>query len=830
MLVNFINSTIERLKQNGVSEEEIERMAKRHTFSRYLPYRAYDPKDRYYINSDDTYGFLWEVIPLAYASKTTHDTIEQVLKTVPFGTVLQVILYADNNIAPIINRYLSLRKNGSEKVDTITRKTAELFMRASKEGFRNIAKIPARNFRCFVALKIKSKKEFKNDDRFLRDSVHEVLNGCGLNPRYMKPQALCMWLQRIFNDTRDLPTNWTYNDNIPINKQILIGGAQTNIKFDHIALGEKVVKIQTLKEYPTESLDDLTINQVMGGIWGQKEDGNQCNFPFMVSVNITIENMKNHFHGKTNMLMFQKKSGSTAGHKYDRQNELALAAREVDRGNRFVRVIPSIITFSANKEKANETAARMKRLWESAGFTVNNDRGILSPLFLVSLPFGLYNTKKNLDFLERDRIMTTEAAARMLPFQGDFSGIGEPVSIFLGRKGQVVPINLFNPDSPNQNALISATTGSGKSYLMNRIITDMRTTGAIVRVFDLGKSYKKLAEILGGNFIEFRKDSKICINPFTTIKDINEDIGILSLIISQMIWSSSGARPTETQMTIIKTATNQVFDDYGTDGNIDLVKKACQNFKHVLKSRDEISDPESIQTITSLAAELAFNLDDFTTRGPYGRWFNGKSTLNIDSDEFVVLELEELKTQEELFNVVVMQIVNYVTKNLYLSDRLNPRLIVFDEAWQWFKEGSFLGEVVENGYRLARKYYGSFITIFQSMLDLQKFGKSGAVLNENSAYKFLLMADYGKSQKEGLIDFQPFMMKILESVRLIKGRYSEVLIKTPNGTGVARLPADPFTHLVFTSDPRDNAKIDQLAAEEGISKIDAIEKMVSLAN
>jgi conjugal transfer ATP-binding protein TraC len=191
--------------------------------------------------------------------------------------------------------------------------------------------------------------------------------------------------------------------------------------------------------------------------------------------------------------------------------------------------------------------------------------------------------------------------------------------------------------------------------------------------------------------------------------------------------------------------------------------------------------------------------------------------------------LEELIAMTELFNVVILQIVNYVTGNLYLSDRSNPRTIVFDEAWKWFKEGTFLGEVVENGYRLARKYYGSFITIFQSLLDLKKFGKSGQVLNENSAYKFFLMANYEKARQEKLIDLDPFMMQIVNSVQLVKGSYSEIFVQTPLNMGVARLPSDPFSHMVFTSDPRENALLEKIAAAKGVSKLDAIEQMAESA-
>ncbi|MFN2245891.1 MAG: TraC family protein [Candidatus Promineifilaceae bacterium] len=814
-LIDKLMETLKLSRGDGIRVKDVEASLVRNRFSDHLPFRAYDPEDKFYLNADDSYGFLWETTPLVYGCKTSYDMLEQILKTVPMGTVLQVILYADSFIDPIIDEYLRLR-NGD---GVMSKKTAELFKKAGQEGFANIGHIPARRFRCFFALKLHLQDGFGDDARFLRDSVFEVLKGCGLTPRYLAPQGLCEWLQRLFNDGCDVPGPgaWHYNDEIPIQRQIIMGGSRTRVGFSHIELGEeKLLGIQTIKEYPHEALNDLTMNKTIGGLWGPQDDANQCHFPFMISVNIVVENLKHIFHGKTNMMMFQQKKGSGAGHKLDKQEELAWAAREVDRGERFVRVIPTILSISTDSRKASENTARIKRLWENQGFAVNNDRGILGPLFILSLPFGLYRTKNNLEFLQRDRIMPTASAARLLPIQGDFFGFGRPVSFLVGRKGQIVPIDLFNPDAPNHNALVTATTGSGKSYLMNRILSDLLSTGTIIRVFDLGRSYEKLTQIVKGNFIHFGKNSQVCVNPFSTVRDIDEEIGTLSLIVSQMVWSSSKDKPTETQMSVIKAAVRRVWDDYGTDGDIDYTKAALLGL-------------DGSGKIKEIAEELAFNLSDFTTRGPYGRWFNGKASLDIERDRFVVLELEELIARTELFNVVILQIVNYVTQNLYLSDRSNPRTIVFDEAWKWFKEGTFLGEVVENGYRLARKYYGSFITVFQSLLDLKKFGKSGQVLNENSAYKFFLMANYDKAKEEKLIDLDPFMMQIINSVQLVKGNYSEVFVQTPLNMGVARLPSDPFTHMVFTSDPRENALIDKIAAAKGVSRLDAIEQMAENA-
>jgi conjugal transfer ATP-binding protein TraC len=820
-IIDRLIALLDSYRTEGIRVKDIEAPLLRNRFSDHLPFRAYDPQEKFYLNVDDSFGFLWETTPLVYGNKASYDMLEQILNTVPMGSVLQVILYADSYIDPIIAEYLSLRNGDGE----LSKKTAELFKKASAEGFANIGHIPARRFRCFVALKLQLADGFGDEARFLRDSVFEVLKGCGLLPRYLEPQGLCDWLQRLFNDSGDAPAAgvFRYNEEIPLNRQIIMGGSRTRIGFSNIELGEeKVVSIQTIKEYPHEALDELTMNKIVGGLWGPRDDANQCHFPFWVSVNIVVENLKHIFHGKTNLMMFQQKRGSGAGHKMDKQEELAWAAREVDRGGRFVRVIPTILSFSANSAQASENTARSKRLWENQGFTINNDRGILTPLFISSLPFGFYNTKNNLEFLQRDRIMPTASAARLLPIQGDFFGFGEPVTLLLGRKGQVVPIDLFSPQAPNHNALITATTGSGKSYLMNRLLSDLLSTGAIVRIFDLGRSYQKLCGIKRGNFIYFGKHSKVCVNPFSTVRDIDEEIGVLSLIVSQMVWSSSRDKPSETQMTVIKAAVRKVWDDYATEGDIDRVKAALLDFEGCMKKEDYRFGDGKIKEI---AGELAFNLNDFTSQGPYGRWFNGKASLDIEKDRLVVLELEELMAMNELFNVVILQIVNYVTQNLYLSDRANPRVIVFDEAWKWFKQDTFLGEVVENGYRLARKYYGSFITIFQSLLDLKKFGKSGQVLDENSAYKFLLMANYEKARQEKLIDLDPFMMEVLNSVQLVKGSYSEIFVQTPLNMGVARLPSDPFSHMVFTSDPRENAMLEKIAAAQGVTRLEAIEKM-----
>lgn len=826
MLAGFIHKVIARCNLDEmVSEGDILKLVQRDKFSNLLPYIAYDPESHAYITSDDKLAFIYECLPLTYGSEEIHNSLELIINTVPYGTVLQAILYADDDIEHVLEHYQYLRKDAPAQFQVIPERTAQLFRDAARHGFKNIANIPARVFRLFFCVKLPL-TSFDDNTRYLRDSMHESLSGANLCPSYMAPGDLCRVLQRIFNDETDLPPrSWNYNEQLPIRKQIIMGGTRTKIEFDHIRLGqEKYVSLQTIREYP-ESISDLTINEALGGVFGASDDGNQLNFPFLASTNIVVEDLKSFLHAKTNASMFQEKKGSSAKHKMTKEQELIWAVSEAESGVRFVRVIPSIMTFARSREQLSQNVSKVQGLFvkKGKGFTINNDKGILAALFLLSLPLGLYPTKLNLEWLERDRIMPASSAARLLPTQADYSGIGRPVTILKGRKGQVVAFDIFDKELPNQNGFIAASTGSGKSYFCNRLIMDMRSIGAVIRVVDLGKSFRKLCRLLEGNFLEFTPEVKVCLNPFTNVKDLDAELGNLSDTINQMVWSATGQKPNETQVSLVKAAIRQVWDDYGPDAldQIDRIQLCLTNVKEILRFESEFAS-DHLRNIQTLGAELAFNLEEFTSRGAYGRWFHGRSTLDIEQDEFVVLELDELYKQRELFNVVVMQIINYMSNNLYLSDRSKPRMHLFDEAWMWADGSSFVGNSIIRGYRTARKYYGGFFSIYQSLADLDCYGEQKHVLVDNSAWTFLLRGEKYDARQDEIMGLSPFQASIVRSMSLMKGKYSEVFVKNPFNAGVVRLPNDKFTHLVCTSDPKDNEMIMNVANHHNVSEIEAI--------
>ncbi len=96
----------------------------------------------------------------------------------------------------------------------------------------------------------------------------------------------------------------------------------------------------------------------------------------------------------------------------------------------------------------------------------------------------------------------------------------------------------------------------------------------------------------------------------------------------------------------------------------------------------------------------------------------------------------------------------------------------------------------------------------------------------SSAFKFFLEApNYDAIRETGLIEYDPFVMKMLKSVRTNKPLYSEIFMDSPFGIGIVRLVVDPYSYFIYTSSAKEVAEIEQLM-KEGMSNDEAIHAMV----
>ncbi len=823
-MISFLNNMLFG-SGGGMTGSRLREFSERNRFSDYLPYAAYDDTNHAYFNADDSFGFIFECRPLVYASEGIRKVLAGIFSCgIPGGSILQFSLFADPDIDYLLRLYAQKDVIDSELTRLSTQSVADYFKEGTK-GLKQMGGIPVRNFRLFVTLKL---YKFEGNDKVadLRNSIFEILRGCDLFPEHMHPDVLVNFLIRLFND--DESFGWTeYDDRIPIRSQVIKADTRIRTGWKEIKIGEKHLGCTSVKKMARDA-PDMLANRMVGGMWGVSSDSSQLPSPFLYTVNVFFDDVSTPLLTKCNIVLNQKAVGSLAPGLVLKQQEYLWASGELGRGTTFVRVMPLLWHIARSETELKESQARAKRIWESEGFLAQQEslKGMLNVLFLAGLPFGLHDRKDNIDFISRDFILDSESAVRMLPVEADFAGTSDDcTSLFVGRKGQVAPFSFFTKSAINYNALIAASSGGGKSFLMNYFVHNAYRSGDILRVVDLGYSYKRICDAHGGRFIDFTKDSDIVVNPFSSVYDIDDSITNLTLTFLQMVYSNT-QKPSdnETEMTVMKTAVMQVWNDYGNEGIPDLVAKALKNYRSIAKERGVTG--RLAERLSDIGSELAYNMEDFTSGGSYGRWFNGKSTVNIGNDDFVVLELEKLKTVRELFSVVMFQLLNLITSDLYLSDRKRKRMIIFDEARQVTKINPMIPYAIEEGMRLARKYHGSFTVITQSMLDLDLFGEIGPVINSQATFKLLLQSpDFAKARDKGFLDVDPFTLEIMRSVKTPRPRYSEVIAFTPGSMGVVRLIVPDFLYYLFTSDAGEVSEMNGMVAD-GMTHAGAVSEMV----
>ena len=192
------------------------------------------------------------------------------------------------------------------------------------------------------------------------------------------------------------------------------------------------------------------------------------------------------------------------------------------------------------------------------------DRYFCLPLFLHCLPFG--GDRKALKETHRYRTWATRHVAPLLPVLGDWKGTGAPVLTLFSRNGQAMGLDLFQSRS-NYNCVIAAASGKGKSFLANQLIESYLETGGRVWVIDVGRSYQKLARVLHGEFLEFKNDGSLRINPFELVRDYSEEEDMLVGLLSAMI---APTRPlADLQTAELKRLLKQAWDSQGHDLTLD---------------------------------------------------------------------------------------------------------------------------------------------------------------------------------------------------------------------------------------------------------------------
>ncbi|MHB8068749.1 MAG: type IV secretion system protein TraC [Desulfobaccales bacterium] len=780
--------------------------AKRERISELFSVQSYDRETGIYHLSPPSLGFGFLCWPLSGGDQKVFDRLNGLLNLQwPTGSILQFNLWTSPDLAT--ERLLVPNDTGiSEVLRQLRQERAEFLRQAGNQpldgGF------PLRDIQLVITARLPLSQNIPQDSDKeqavqMQRSCQEALATCGVVSQVLSADDYIRYMETLLNWKDNA---WwrhepyaEYNPKALICDQIVDYSTNLRINKDDVRLGSKVVKVLSPHFLPEETycgIADHFLSDPLTGSRGIRE-------PVLISAAVHFPGTEKHrgkleklrqwatkqvygFLTKLNPKLEKKKTS------YD-----VLFDEGLDRGDHLVQVRLTALLF-CDEDRASSAVGALQSFWREVNLKMMEDEFICGPLFLNSLPFG--SEPEVIKELHRYHTMASRQALPFLPLFADWKGTPTPIMQLVGRDGQLMGFDLF--DSPsNYNAVIAAQSGSGKSFLTNEFITQYLSTGARVWVLDIGRSYEKLAESMDGTFMMFDSDSKICLNPFPLVANFSEEVDMLQGLIAAMAAPSAG------------------LDDFQNPGVervlTDLWEKHRQNltFDHLAKAFKKEED--------SRLKDLGEQLYPFTSRGAYGRFFNGPNTVDFKGD-FIVLELEELRGRKHLQQVVLFLLIYQIQQSMFLGERARKKLAIVDEAWDLLTQGN-TSKFIETGFRRFRKYNGAAIVVTQSINDLYA-SAGGEAIAANSAAKILL----GQTEEavSGLQDTKrleigEFGYELLKTLHTAPGRYSELFIKTDTGLGVGRLYVEPHKIMLYSTRPQDTQAIKDLQQNQGLSALEA---------
>lgn len=786
--------------------------------SDFLNYGSYDKKIGFYLN-DNSYGFALYCTPLTGASETLANRLMGLFSLrFPMSATLSFCLYGCKELKNKFDIWLNRRKYASNQVCAeIAKRRVNHYLKAINKTLIEGEKILIRDYRMVVSVTFDGKIDDygRREIEIFKKSFISTLGNFGVVTKEINPDMLLDFCDEVFNRQDGLKnTNFKHNPYTPLKKQMSGPDTRILVDKDGMAFNRTIVRGLTVKDYPTEA----SLAQAMDLIGDIVNDNAQISSQFLYCTNIWFPNisaLKNQVSAKSARAI-QNSESEMAKWVPDfkaKADDWKEVTKIISDGQGLCYFNQAFFTFS-EIGSSNYAEQDMSDLFRSKGWTLAPTSFINYPTFLSCMPMQFDNEMFQVSkAFKLNRLMPQWNIINLIPMIGEWPGNSYDGGgmMLLGRRGQLMNLDIFKSEG-NYNVAIAADSGAGKSFFMNDLIISYLGIGAKVFTIDVGRSYLKLCEVLGGQFISFGKNQKnVCLNPFSYIMGDAEDVADdLKMIRDVLCTAINPTGLSNLEVTYVGMIVNKVWIEKGRSACFDDI------YQELLK-HEEV-----------LVRHLGIQLEPYSKGGIYSRYFNGVANVNFNN-QFIVLELEELNMKPDLRNVIFSILMQRISQEMYLGNKNQLKICAIDEGHDLLKGGSRTQEFIETGYRRARKYNGAFITITQRIQDYYANEGATACLT-NSDWQFML------KQKEESIDqlkddkklsLSDWQMELIKTVKTRKGIYSDIFVKG-NGVGTpVRLVVDPYSNLLYTTDPKDFQMIEDLKSS-GCETHEAISKVLEI--
>ncbi len=777
-----------------------------------LPYIEYS--NDMCILSDGSLGKIWKVGVTDIEGKTEGDLNMMIIQWQNFLARLpsenfacQLILRTKSNINESLKNYANYKED--ENVTSVFLKNRSSYIETHQHGLfeHNNHKFVLKHIDIYVAVRFfpiwKRSNGVQVESELLAHQnafkqhialIEGLFNSVHTKVQPLSAEDLTIFLYEILNPKRSLKTpNHRFNEEENIRDQVLFNSPSANAK--GFFFEEQHMCLMSLKEMPIETHIGMFCKEFYeGGSFNLLDQAVEL----MMVVNLTVPSSQKSL----DQLKFQKDFtfmhkenwlGDQSIESVAKKNEIDDVIKEMYQGNQ--RIVQARFHWIVRGFQAQDVEAQSDQIIN--GLNRLQCEGmkedlIGASLFLTCLPLNFDPYYEN--FVRRSRRLLSNNAADMLPVFGAYQGTRTLAQMYFNRRGQAVNFDMFDSNI-NPHGVVVGASGAGKSFFINDFILQSDRLGSHFFILDKGDSYKKLCQILKGQYVAFDLNNPVTFNPFAH-PPTPENLSFLLSLLSQM--ASGGDeryRLTREEEGLLHQAIMVAYRQKDERQEVFL-----SDVTSILND-NEFNSSCGINSL--MGPTLALRLTPFTKKGPYGGFFDGPNQFQMNS-RFIAFELANLSSYPDLQVAVLLNLMFFMTNFVAHQEmRSKRKYLLIDEAWSLLKVKN-TADFITNAFKTFRKYRCSTIAITQEIADLTRV-ESGIAIIANASNKIFL------KQEPAVIDLLKSSLslddqkiKLLKTLETVKGKFSEGLVITENSCGVVRLVPDPFLYWVANSEPRNN--------------------------
>jgi len=630
----------------------------------------------------------------------------------------------------------------------------------------------------------------------LRDEILEKLERLGLEPRQITPREVVELVYNEWNPDRGV--SLSEYDPEDIRSSLLFTGCQ--IDEQGFTLAKTKHRVITLKELPDSTYAGMT--------------GILASLPFdsRLLVNFHVPNQEREIESlKTKRriaysMVVGRSNGMSDPESSSKYSDLeGLLNNLVTNGEKIFKVSVSILLRSKSESEldaqVNQTLSLLRELSGSEGMLETY------PAFEIFSESAIPNARGRV----RERAMKTSTLSDLLPVFGPWRGHREGRILLKSQMGSLISFDPFDSSLTNANQLISGGSGSGKSFLTNLLLLQMLKFDPKIFFVDIGGSYKKFCENLGGQYLNLSLESGHVINPF----DLNENETVPS---SQKIKFLVG---------LIEIITKE--EDETRLGKFERAE--IEDAVHLAYENDKTPTLSTVKDILIQNQNVKMRrygkiLSTWCGHSPFGKLLDGKTNIKLNRS-IVAFDLKGLEAQEELQKVYLYLITDLIWRVIQ-GERERMKFLVFDECWKLLRDEAG-SKFIEEVFRTFRKYYASAIAISQDLDDFANSKIAGALL-PNCAVKWVLMQSQGNSKRlRDVLNLNETQIGQVQRLAQQKGLYSEAfLLSGTKKRTVVSIEPTPIEYWLSTTDPIDLREVDRFRCKNPNSSNQEIIESLSI--